>query len=188
MDTNGEGTNMRLWRGMRWLVWGGAALLLSLPLIAMQFTREVAWTGIDFVVMGAMLGAVCIAFELALRVARNHFYMLGAAVAAGTAFLLTWSNLAVGIIGNEDNPINLIFFGVVAVALAGALLSRLQPRGMARTMLLAGILQAVTAVAALLLDDLRVFVIVSVFAGMWLLSSLLFAKAAGPARPVAQPA
>lgn len=175
------------WRGMRWLVWGGAAALLALPLIAMQFTREVQWSAFDFLVMGAMLGAVGLAFELALRVARDSYYMVGAGIAAGTAFLLTWANLAVGVIGNEDNPANLMFFGVVAIALVGTILARLQPRGMAQAMQATAIVQAGTVIAALLLDaQWRVPVIVAGFAGMWLLASVLFAKSAQAPRPVAR--
>ena len=178
MNTNNKLTDTALWRGIRWVVWGGAAALLMLPLIAMQFTREVNWTASDFLVMGVMLGSVGVAFELALRVARSSFYMLGAGLAAGTAFLVTWSNLAVGIIGSEDNSINLIFFGVIAVALIGTLLSRLRPEGMARAMYATAAAQAATAVACFMLEDLlRVTVIVSVFTAMWLLSALCFQKA-----------
>ena len=177
------------WRAVRWLVWGGAALLLSLPLIAMQFTAEVNWTGSDFVFMGVMLGAVGLSFELAMRVARSSFYMLGAGLAAGTAFLVTWSNLAVGIIGNEDNRANLMFFGVVAVALVGTLLARLQPRGMAHAMIATALAQAATVIATFVLEDqLRVSIIVSVFTGMWLLSALLFSKAADELPAVAHTA
>lgn len=175
------------WRCMRWLVWCGAALLLALPLIAMQFTHEVQWTAGDFVVMGTLLAAVGAAFELALRVARDSYYMIAAGIAAGTAFLMTWANLAVGIIGNEGNPANLMFFGVVAVALIGTLLARLQPSGMARTMQATAIAQAATVIAAFALEEQwRVSVIVAVFSGLWLLASVLFAKSAEAAGPVAR--
>ena len=53
-----------LWRLFRWVMWGGAALLLALPLVAMQFTSEVNWTASDFVVMGAMLGIAAGTVEL----------------------------------------------------------------------------------------------------------------------------
>ena len=155
-------------------------MLLLVPLIAMQFTGEVNWTAADFLVMGVMLASVCVAFELALRVTRNSYYMLGAGLAAGTAFLITWSNLAVGIVGNENNPVNLIFFGIVAIAVVGALASRLQPRGMARTMLVAGIAQAATVVLALFKEAPVVAVILGVFTVMWLLSSLCFFQAGAP--------
>ena len=187
MQGNGS-MGMQAQRGMRWLVWGGAAVLLCLPLIAMQFTKEVNWTAFDFLVMGVMLLAVCLAFELALRVARSPWYMLGAAVAAGTAFLVTWANLAVGVIGNEDNPVNLIFFGVVAVALVGAGLARLLPPGMARAMAVTAAAQAATVVLAFLLDEQpQVAIILCVFTGMWLLSAWLFSQAA-TASPAASPA
>ncbi len=41
-------------RGNPWraAVWCAAAFLLLLPLVAMQFTREVNWTLSDFVVIG----------------------------------------------------------------------------------------------------------------------------------------
>ncbi|MGH8077936.1 MAG: hypothetical protein ACREPE_11510 [Lysobacter sp.] len=43
--------------GDRWriAIWGTAALLLLLPLVAMQFTDEVDWDETDFIVIGAMI-------------------------------------------------------------------------------------------------------------------------------------
>ena len=44
------------WRRRRWRLaaWSVAALLLLLPLVAMQFTDEVNWSLADFVVFGAL--------------------------------------------------------------------------------------------------------------------------------------
>lgn len=167
-----------VWRRMRWIVWGGAATLLLLPLAAMQFTTEVNWTGFDFAAMGVMLGAVCLAFELAVRVARTHAYVVAAGVAVVTGFLLTWINLAVGIIGNENNPANQIFFGVLLVALFGAVLSQLQPLRLARAMEVTAVAQLAAAVVTLFLEQTHVWVLTAVFAAMWLLSAQLFRKAA----------
>lgn len=167
-----------VWRRMRWVVWGGAAALLLLPRVAMQFTSEVDWTAFDFAVMGVMLAAVCLAFEVALRVARTHAYVLGAGVAAVTGFLLAWVNLAVGIVGNENNPANLIFFGVLLVALVGTALSRLQPLRLARAMEVTAAAQVAAAVATFFLAQAHVWVLTAGFAAMWLLSAQLFHKAA----------
>lgn len=167
-----------LWRRMRWLVWGGSAFLLLLPLVAMQFTTEVDWTGADFAVMGVMLGTVCLAFELAVRVARTHAYVVGAGVAVAAGFLLTWINLAVGIIGNENNPANQIFFGVLIVAIFGAVLSRLQPLRLARAMEVTAVAQLAAAVVTFFLAQAHVWVLTAVFAAMWLLSAQLFHNAA----------
>ena len=163
---------------MPWVVWGGPGALLLLPLVAMQFTTEVDWTGADFAVMGAMLATVCLAFELAVRVARTHAYVVAAGVAVVTGFLLTWINLAVGIIGNENNPANQIFFGVLLVALLGAVLSRLDPLRLARAMEVTTVAQLAAAVVTYFLAQAHVWVLTAVFAAMWLLSAQLFRKAA----------
>ena len=58
--------------------------------------------------------------DLTSRLTGDWAYRFGIIIALGTAFVITWANLAVGIVGNEDNPLNLIFFGVILVALIGA--------------------------------------------------------------------
>ena len=87
-------------RGNRWRVmaWGAAAIMLLLPLIAMQFTDEVNWDLIDFIIFGAMLLAAGGALELASRMMSNKVYRAAVAVAVIAAFILIWVNGAVGII------------------------------------------------------------------------------------------
>lgn len=166
------------WRAVRWLVWGGAACVLLLPLAAMRLTGEVAWTGIDFAVMGALLGLACVAFELTMRVARSPAYVFAAGTAIAAAFLIVWSNLAVGIIGDESDPANLIFFGVIAVGIVGVSRARSESSGMARAMEATACAQALACVAALVLDGPYVFLLTGVFLAMWLFSAWLFRKAA----------
>ena len=168
----------RFWSRVRWAVWGGAAGLLMLPAIAMRFTAEVNWDATDFLVMGLMLGALCGAFEVGLRVARSHAYVVATGLAAGAGFLLAWVNLAVGIIGSEDNPINLVFFGVLLVGLLGAVMARLQPGGMARAMEATAAAQLLACVVALVADGAYVFVLTTIWVMLWLTSAQLFRKAA----------
>ena len=55
-------------RGTGWwriLGWGGAAVLILTPLVAMQFSSEVDWSLSDFVIVGTMLGVAGLAMELA---------------------------------------------------------------------------------------------------------------------------
>ena len=92
---------------LRVVVRGTAAFALILPLIAMQFTSEVVWDFMDFAVFGTMLLVVCCTYELATRLTGNKAYRLAVGIALLGAFLLTWINLAVGIIGNEENPTKL---------------------------------------------------------------------------------
>jgi thiazole synthase ThiGH ThiG subunit len=56
------------------------------------------------------------------------------ALALVAAMLLVWVNLAVGIIGSEDNPANIMYLGVHAVLILGALLALFRPQGMARAL------------------------------------------------------
>lgn len=175
----------------RWtlLLWGGSALLLSAPFIAMRFTSEVDWSAADFLVMGLMLGIVCGAVELTVRLTDDLAYRLGAAAAIGGAFLISWANLAVGIVGSEDNPFNNLFFYALLVGPAGAIIARFRARGMAFAMLAtAGGLAAAFVVAASHtaeegnVSHWRELIATSVIASPLLLSAWLFRKAAKSVR------
>ena len=74
-------------------------ILLLIPLIAMQFTEEVVWTSLDFVVMGILLLSMGLLTELVLRKVskKKHGIILYIAILVG--FLLLWAELAVGIFG-----------------------------------------------------------------------------------------
>jgi hypothetical protein len=93
-------------RGRRWrtAAWGTAALLLLLPLLAMQVTDEVDWSVTDFAVFGAMLIAAGGTYDLAARMTGNTAYRAAIGVAIAAAFILVWMNLAVGIIGDRGEP------------------------------------------------------------------------------------
>ena len=173
----------RRWSGWRIAGWGLAALLLLLPLVAMRFTDEVDWDGTDFIVMGALIGSIGLAIEFMVRQSASTAYRVGAVLALLTAFLTIWVNLAVGMIGSEDNPHNLLFGGVLVIALIGAIVARFEPAGMAHAAVAAAIAQAAVAAAGLS-TDLRGAVFSMVFAGLWLLAAALFraARHVAPAR------
>jgi hypothetical protein len=167
------------WRASRWRIafWGAAALLLLLPAVAMQVTDEVKWTAADFVFAGALIGGIGLAFELAVRMTPDPFYRAGVAGALAASFLIMWANGAVGMIGDEGNSFNLLFYGVIALALAGAVAARFRAAGMARAMALAAAAHALVAVIGLF-TDLRGGMVSTAFAGLWLLSAWLFGRAA----------
>jgi hypothetical protein len=168
------------WRsnGLRAALWLGLAALLALPAIAMRMgSGGVVWTASDFVVMGVMLGLVGLGFELVVRASGSLAYRAGAGLAVVTAFLTLWVNLAVGMIGDEGNAYNLAFAGVLAVALAGALVARFRAAGMVRAMLAAAAAQALAGAIGLS-TDLRGGVLSVLFAGLWLLAAAFFRRAA----------
>jgi hypothetical protein len=166
------------WRLVGWAI---PCALLCVPLIA-----HFPWTLSDYVFAATMFGLVGGGLELAVRASGNRAYRAAAAVALGTSFLLVWINLAVGIIGNDDNPANLMFFAVIAVAFIGAIVARFDAAGMARAMMIAAAIQALIGAGVMIKGlgfmeppgPLGLFVLIECFAGLWLLSAWLFRKAA----------
>lgn len=165
------------WSGWRIVAWSIVPILLLMPLIAMQFTNEVNWTASDFVFAGVLFGIVGLAFEFIVRRSDLLAYRCGAALAVIASFLTVWINGAVGMIGSEDNPYNLIFIGVLFVALVGAILARLEPRGMMRATAVTTIAQAVAGGAGFA-TDIRGASFSILFAGLWLLAATFFRNAA----------
>ncbi len=180
-------------RRSRWriAVWGTAVFLLLLPLVAMQFTDEVNWDETDFAVFGTMLAVACGTCEIAARMTGNTAYRAAVGVAVAAAFILVWMNLAVGIIGTEDNPANLMFGGVLAVGIIGAVIARFQPDGMARALVATALAQALVAVIALVAGSgstgpswpWNIVILTGFFAALWFISAWLFRKAAREQTP-----
>ncbi|WP_224248141.1 hypothetical protein [Hyalangium gracile] len=164
-------------------VWGTSALMLLAPAVAMRFTEEVAWGPADFAIFGAMLLVACGTYELAARMTGSTAYRAAVGVALAAAFTLVWMNLAVGIIGSEDNPANLMYGGVLVVGIAGAIIARFQPHGMARALVGTALAQALVAVIALIAGLGSALVLTGLFVALWLTSAQLFRKAAREPRP-----
>ncbi|MDQ5828638.1 MAG: hypothetical protein M3324_01925, partial [Actinomycetota bacterium] len=57
---------------------------------------------------------------------------------------------AVGVIGTEDDLANLMYVGVLAVGIIGAIIARFRPPGMARALFATALAQALVAVIALI--------------------------------------
>lgn len=161
----------------RFAGWSIAALILLLPLIAMRFTSEVNWSAGDFLFAALLIGVVGIALELTVRVTRNAAHRAAIAVALAAGFLTIWANGAVGMIGDEENPYNLLFLGVIVVALAGSVIAGFRPRGMALAMLAAALAQAMLGIVGAFADP-RGGILATMFAGLWLLAAWLCRRVA----------
>lgn len=172
------------WRGAMWIA---AAGLLLVPLVAMQFTGEVQWTGSDFVFAAVLLGLACGTVELAARASGDWAYRGGVIFAVAASFLLVWVNGAVGFLGSEDNPANLMFLGVIVIAILGSVFSGFRASGMARTMIVAAAAQVIAALTGLAAGwaspgyagIYEVVLGTTLFTPLWLASAGLFRKAAG---------
>jgi hypothetical protein len=163
---------------LRVAIWGVAAVLLALPWVAMKLGDDVKWSRLDFVTWGVMLTLACGAYELAARKTGNRAYRAAMGIAVLASFLLVWINVAVGIIGTENNPANLMFAGVIAIEIIGALIARFRPDGMTRASVATAIGQALVGVVALYLRSPEGVVLSGIFVALWLASAALFRKAA----------
>lgn len=179
---NGDGR-----RGSRWRIaaWAAAALLLLLPLFAMQVTDQVVWDVADFAFFGALLVGAGVTYELAARKTGNTAYRAAVGVALAAAFILVWVNLAVGVIGTERDDANLMYGGVLAVGIIGAIIARFQPDGMARALFATALAQALVAVIALLAGlgspwsgPGEILILNGFFVALFVGSAWLFRKAA----------
>lgn len=76
-----------------------AAILLSIPYIAMQFTTDVDWNITDFAIMGVLLFGTGLLCELVLRMVKSMESRILICGAVLFVFFLIWAELAVGIFG-----------------------------------------------------------------------------------------
>jgi hypothetical protein len=125
--------------------------LLLIPLIAMQFTNEMDWSLDDFIAMGIMLSVAGAMIEIGARMSPNTKYRIGLAIAVFAGFTLMWVNLAVGIIGSENNPANWLFVGVLGIGIIGAIASAFKARGMAVAALVTACAQFLVPIVAFLI-------------------------------------
>ncbi len=78
-----------------------AGIILLLPLIAMQFTNEVNWTLLDFIVAGVLLFGTGLLLELSLRIVKKFTFRVAVCAAILLGLFVIWAELAVGIIGTR---------------------------------------------------------------------------------------
>lgn len=113
----------------------------------------------------------------------NTAYRFAVGLALTAAFLIVWLNAAAGLIGIEDDdPANLLYFGVLAIGFIGAIISRLQPGGLARVLFATAVAQALVAAIAIKLPNTassaQIVILHGVFVALSAGAALLFRYAA----------
>lgn len=141
------------------------------------------WGPFDFVFAFVLIFGTGVTYELITRKVKNSAYKIAVGLGLLTGFLLIWVSLAVGIIGDEDNPVNVLYFGVLFFGFIGSIVSQFKPKGMAKVLFTVALLQFLVPVIAFFISQptlfeppgiLGVFVLNSAFATMFLSSGLLF--------------
>lgn len=84
----------------RTIILASIVTILLLPLIGMQFSNEVNWTGSDFLIAGILLPTLGLGIELVFQIAKNktsRIILVGLILLVG---FLIWAELAVGLFGS----------------------------------------------------------------------------------------
>lgn len=160
--------------------------LLLIAFAGMQFSNEVDWSAGDFLITGALLFSTGLAWVLLTRFAGDLIYKAAVGFTLGITFLLVWANLAIGLIGSGPHLGNLMYLGVIAVVITGAILSRFSPRGMERTMYATSLSLVLLAVIALLVkidqypgsSVVEIIAVNGFFAVLYLFAGALFSYSA----------
>jgi hypothetical protein len=154
------------------------AAAMAVPVAAMRLASPEPADPGDFLFLAILVLGAGSAVELAARIRPARAYAAGLGLGLAAILGQAWINLAVGVIGSEDNPANLVYAAVIGVALTGALVARLRPAGMARAMVVAAIGQALAFVAVLIGGGGFTGPITIFFCVIWLAAAWLFQRAA----------
>lgn len=155
--------------------------MLLIPLVAMQFTDEVNWTLFDFVVAWFLLFGSGLAYKLVSIRINNFRFRSAVGLAVVTSLFLVWVNLAVGMIGSENNPANDLYFGVILIGFGGSIIARFRPQGLAITMFAMAFGQFLVPVIALMIwkpeidfGVVKIFILNGFFVMTYIASAMLF--------------
>lgn len=75
-------------------------VLLSIPLIAMQFTKEVKWSLSDFLIMGILLFATVFTIDFVLKKVKTFKSRLILVLGIVALLMIICAEMAVGIFGS----------------------------------------------------------------------------------------
>jgi len=125
--------------------------ILSIPAAAMLFRAEGwAWGPADFIIFWILIAGVVLAYQFVASKATGRTYRIATGVGLATGLILLWINGAVGLIGSERNPANLMYGVVLGIGAIGVAIARFEPLGMARALFATALAQFQVPVVALL--------------------------------------
>ncbi|HEU5342379.1 hypothetical protein [Edaphobacter sp.] len=122
----------------------GALAVLMVPLVASRVVEGWNWPARAFVFVYVLFFATGMAYALIARKMGAWSYKAAVAVALVAGFALGWSNMVQ--VADSGHPENLVYYSVLAVGVVGALLARLEARGLARTLFVMAATLALIAV------------------------------------------
>lgn len=162
-----------------------STLFLIIPLTGMLLSAGVNWGLFDFIFAWVIIFGSGFTYKFITSKINNTKYKAALGIAVFTSLFIVWSNLAVGIIGSEDNPVNLIYFVMLFAVIIGGVVVKFQPKGLSILMFAAAAAHGLIPFAAVLLigtenierftREMNVLIGIHLFIIMlWTISGLLF--------------
>jgi hypothetical protein len=125
-------------------LWAGpasvTALILLIPILGNHFVDGWNWPFRGFVLFGAVIFSTALAFQLATRNADSMGHRVAFGITLVTSFVLFWGNFVQA--ADDVNPAALTYLIVPVVGIAGAVIVRFRPDGMARVLFTMALTQA----------------------------------------------
>lgn len=84
----------------RILMYSICGLLLLVSFVGMQFSEEVDWSVLDFIIAAIMLFSVTFVIDLIVHKIHRKSYKIGLLLVIVLAFVLVWAEMAVGVFGS----------------------------------------------------------------------------------------
>jgi hypothetical protein len=128
----------------------GAGGILLIPLVLTLLGKWKWDKPGGYILAFALLFGTGLSYELIARRMENKAYRFAVGLAVGTACILSWVNLVRVVDG--ENPANLLYYGVLAIGVIGALIARFQPRGMACALFATALAQLLVPMIVLFLS------------------------------------
>lgn len=159
-----------------------ALALLMAPIVGSQVVEGWNWGVGTFVFTYVLFFGTALAYGLIAGKMGAWAYKVGTGLALVAGFVMGWATMVH--MSETENPVNLVYFGVLAVGAAGAWLARLEARGMARAMFaMAGALAVAFVITQVVTTDTpagpvwNVGVMHGGFVALFAVSGLLFRRA-----------
>jgi len=102
------------------------------PLVASRLVEGWNWPPGAFVFTYVLFFATGMAYSLIAQKRNAWAYKAAVALALVAGFILGWATMVH--MSETENPVNLVYFGVLAVGAVGAAIARLEARGMANAL------------------------------------------------------
>lgn len=162
-----------------------ASIIILIPLAATFLTTEMQWDMTDFVIIWLLLFTSSFAYKMLARKTKL-LYRLASGLTIITALFMTWVNLGVGIVGSGPNLPNLLYGAIPVIGFLGAIAVNFKPTGMARTLFVMAIVNAIIALVAIIAHNInstgdatiQIILLNGFFIVLWAGAGLMYRNAA----------